>query len=111
MKDTTIGIIFAIAIIVFVVSIFGYSAYLFGLEHAEFKEELSNIGIEIQEGSVKSPAIIITLENKTAFLAKVIELEATTVYYTGIGTRWISARYYVFTKDYNIAYKLDLGGD
>lgn len=111
MKDATIGIIFIIAIIAFVASIFIYGAYLFGLEKSEFEGNLRNIGVEIQEGSVKSPAVIISLENKTVFLAKVKELNASTVYYSGKGTKWISAVYYVFTKDYNIAYKLDLGGD
>ena len=109
MKDTTIGIISVIGIVVFVISTISYSLHLSGLRQTDFEEELSNMGISIQKGSVKSPAIMIILENKSAFFEKAIELEATMVYYTPGGKYWGSVCYYVFTEDYNIAYKLDLG--
>jgi len=107
MEDTKKFFISVAAIVIFVINILAYSNYLFGLRHAEFKEEIGSMGISIQEGSVKSPAVIITLENKTSFLAKIIELEATTIYYSGSGSMEPSARYYVFTEDYNIAYRFD----
>ena len=68
-----------------------------------FEAKLNSYGVEIQEGIIKSPAVIIKLESQDAFISKVRELNAVVVYIEESAA--IGRHYYVFTNDYNIAYR------
>lgn len=68
----------------------------------KLETSLNRRGIKIVEGTVKSPAVIIFVDSREKFLAKVDELGAKTVYKNYFDI------YYVFTKDFNIAYALNI---
>lgn len=61
-------------------------------ETLELKSEFSETYL-LKEGIVESPSVIILLENKTDFVSKLQELDATTIYYEETGTR---ISFYVF---------------
>ena len=101
-------IFYSVLVIAMVISLSGlfYTVWDINRKQKEkimsFENELIGRGVKVQEGSVKSPAVIISLDTEEEFFNKVEELGGTTIYKT------YSGYYYVFTKDYNIAYSLNL---
>lgn len=95
----------------------GAVLYLFGedafLDHRlrnreQFKEDLKMLGVDLIEGKVESPSVIITLTEKEEFLQKISDLKATVVYYEG--GLYDSVTYCVFEENMLIAYKFWYSG-
>lgn len=74
-----------------------------------FEKNLAHRGVTTQKGLIRSPAVIIEVEKTLDFLYKIDELKQSTVYYQ-VGPSLFSREYYVFTSDFNIAYRYELGG-
>lgn len=66
-----------------------------------FEQEVIPENVEVIKGIVDSPAVKIHIESAEEFLAKIAELNADVVYKSSTD---ISAWYYVFTDNYQIAY-------
>lgn len=64
-----------------------------------FKAELVGLGLEVENGEVESPSLILSLD-KEEFLAKTLELN-TTIYQQ-------SFTFYVFEPDMQIAYRYNM---
>ncbi|NVM21766.1 MAG: hypothetical protein HWN68_08300 [Desulfobacterales bacterium] len=99
-------------LLVFVVAVAGFTIHRIYVNTANFwagverfEGELEGYGVEIQEGVVKSPAVIITVESERDFFLKVQEAQGSIVYREKGG---FFVKYYLFTEDYNLAYKYTL---
>lgn len=111
MKNNTMLFLMIVSVATLIVVVVSFAAYGFGLNRIDFQADLAEMNIMVTDGLVESPAIIIEMDNRTDFLNKITELNATIIYFTGSADSFFSERYYVFTKDYNIAYRFDLVGN
>lgn len=110
-NKTTVGIIVVIVVSVCVLGLLiAESDRKHNIRLDKFKNKLrEEYGVEIQKGNIKSPAVIIQLETFNEFYEKMEEFKPEIVYYEyTYGNEIQGMHYYIFTNDYNVAYKLDV---